>query len=495
MLNKFLHRLIRTFLAISMISVIFCTTFFVPVFADNSIASVLEQLKQCKPFTMQYIQKTSELSTLCQKADPKKLSENVKAILAEATSYLDSVVLRVDFLMEDTISRLGSDLDISVKNVDYVKSTMNDIIGVYNMPGFENISAVNSGLYTAIATKIPRIEKLSEQLSLIENSIENLSTQSSEEEIITVVTNYEKLKLDKDLISKQNSAFLSQLIDQAGITEVTYPEQISDCNGLNSYIKDGKLVKSINLLYTQNDIILPVKLQRQLSTKYVLRDSFKLTINDAGGKIPPTQFTIKTAHTKADLIMDSDGRTFKDLDSDPNSFTFEVDKLGDFYLLETSSFYEYSSDFPSRLEWRYQNSALAKLIFDVRNGTSQTVSLNAVNIKTLPNALLNEIAEKNKALELTILDSVVLLPAAYIKLNSKTDFPTIEMLYQYSATTQDKAEFQIGAIPTATEPKPNDIVSKANPSYPPLVRALSIAGYCVALCLIIFLYIKDKNNR
>lgn len=453
--------------------------------SDNQLDLILEKHHAEKTFTSEYIQLTDELFDIVSQYKTND-NDEYKTTAQNTGSYLDAAIARVDFLMEDTIRRLGSSLEVNVDNADYVASTMGDIAMVYTMPSMKQQSPANSAAYAALLDRLSRIEKFGESVKLVEKQMEDQPVDQA-------IVNYYKLGNERDLVAKAAVQSLANRIVEAKKTDITLPPEVKSAPGIALFERDGKIPGKINVEYTKNTATLPVKFQTQMLYNGHCKAGFKLTVNGVGGSIPITSFTMPIVATDVpQYIIHSSGRVFPDIDNDPATITFDSNTLGDFYLFEYQNLTQYTSDYDSKLEWQYQEAVVSKALCLALTleRSSVNISVNTVGIKTLPYSALAQLADTNKIVELITEDKTVkLLPKAFAAL-AKEELMSMSMLIPYAEATQNDekyaGDYTNNDIPVDTQPD-KDTAIDTGVGRRAILRALSVAGIVLAAVAIAIL--------
>lgn len=445
---------------------------------ETELSRLTASLKSAIPYTQEYIEATLSLS--------QYISEN-NVDEGEAKVLLDKALPRVAFYNQTLIKNLGNPQYVDVNNFEYVNETISEVDENYSMMSGE-YEYKNRTITEEFKDKIARIRTVGPQkLSLIENSIIALTDTSTKAEVEQVYALCKALKKDADLISIPSDIKLASYLKKF---------EIDTADFLLRIIPQAE--KSLDNL-TENSVIRKVQLtiggekvkinESNIFTPYEVVDRFRLTSEGMGGKITGTEFTYSLpSKTPVCIAIDETGRVYEDQDSDPKTFTFHTEKLGDFTIAVQKEVYPYSTAFTSRMEWHYQNYIIGKLSKPIDEYTKNTIHVvSTAGITQIPYSILTSHIAGNRAIRFTNA-GVTLYPSAMLLVEDKTADLPLEYLYSLAKATEKDAAatFEIAVNPPTTKP----VVENENDGTN-LVRLLAIAGALVFILAVIFTFRKQ----
>lgn len=465
-----------------------------PVFsADSELLTAYENLLKQKPYTNKFIEYTQKLYDARNKQDTGDvaLEQKVDTILMYATA-------RIDFMMEDTINRLGDINAVTVLNYKYVSETLNDITNTYKMPMMKQHSPQNEASYIEFIRVINLFEANEVPLLKLYKAIEELAPTDNITNVLDVLSKNDKYY---DLIPKEHydkimTHINTNMLPNPRENIITIPE--SDLNiskpNFNSLFSKAHI-----------DTPLPNSLAKQILTGYRVIGKYKFLYDKKGGKIAPTTFTYNVDSPNV-YFMREDCLPFADIDANPNTYTFTTKWLGNYYIIEPFDFYPYSTDFTSKMEWRFHNALMAKLIFNAQAFNADTIEFYPNGIKNIPLSVVKTIADLEKSILIKGENGepdALLWAKAFSDFKATDEFIPLEVLNTYAKNTEKDSKYvdieNVNKTPQSqNQSYPSDLFDDDpnETTFPSITRMLAIAGLFVALAAIALLIKKDaQKNR
>lgn len=475
-------------ISICVILILTLFTFQAPIFATSPLSSALESLQNTEPFTKEYIHKADELSIILKNSN----KDDNPLLYTHAQNELHLAIDRTYFLLNDIVTRLGSDLNLSIDNAPYVKKTLDSFDDVYKLSAFKEMPDLNSESYKSFKSKTERLIEFNDEIKIVEDIITLLDYNDTniETEFTSALNSYNKLQDDKYLVNKDYTYYLSDIANKLSETTVILPKTIQSIDGIHSATpnEDGE----IKITTTPIDKKLSESLEKDLLTNYEVVDAFKVLLNGKGGKIPTSTFTLPKKYPNSYLI-NTYGEIYADIsETDAPNSKFENDSLGDFFIVTPQDHFPYNTNYSSKLDCKYQNYVINRLIYESTVLSSNVVSISANQVDRLPSNVLKTLADNGEILEIIGDETVKLMPQAFLEMNYSAEFIAIDILYKYAKATQDNEKFATITSPDIIDA--DDLtLDERQEKTDPFIKTLSIAGILVTIVLLIFIIERNKK--
>lgn len=448
----------------------------------------IEKLEYTPPYTEDYNEAAVSLSKLAQSSPPNEATQK------QVNDALHQSLPRVAFYNQLLIKNLGNPQDVNVKNYTYAEKTIMYVDNSFSLMtseySYDNYK--NSQIANEFKVKIQRIRDVGEEkLLLIENSIEAITDKTTKDEIELIYKSYASLQKNVDLISCQNVEKLMQYlikfnIDTSQFSLRIVPQAEKNLNNLTDQSSLRMLALSLETKYQRPN-------ESNVFFAYTPLECFRLSIDGMGGKISATNFTYSLkSKTEVLIALHESGKIFYDLDTDPQTITFQTELLGDYTIISPKDTYPYSTAFTSRMEWHYQNYVLSQLTKPIESYMQHsTHRISTAGITQVPYSIIESYAKGNRAINFTNED-VTLYPSVMQTIKNKTDDIPLDYLYTLARKTQDEAKLVFDAPPPLPEePEKSPQQKQALP--PSTIRLLAIAGALVFILAVILTIQKSKR--